>query len=63
MTDLHIIIRNADTFDTIDYPFGISVTLSGGSLTVTYYSDAAHTAPSATATYSVDDYIVYVVPS
>lgn len=62
MTDFKVIIKKKTTFDVVEYPFVTSLSMSGTSYVVTYYSDAGHTGAAASATYTSADYIVYVVP-
>jgi hypothetical protein len=57
----HLILKDKRTFDTVDFNFCTSVSVSGTDYSITYYDDSTLTTPH-TATYVFANYYVYVVP-
>ena len=62
ITDLHVIMKRKTTFDTIDIPYATSLSMSGTSYSVVYYTSADHTGAAQVSTFASADYLVYVVP-
>lgn len=57
-----VVIKNRTTFNAADFPYATALSVSGSNYSITYYDDDTLTAPAHTATYSISDYLVYVVP-
>lgn len=64
MPYVRCIIKDRETFDTVDYPYcyGISVSDPNQEYTVSYYTDSTM-GTTASATYNFNNYYIYVVPA
>lgn len=58
----HLILKDKQTFDTIDILYATAVSVSGTNYSVTYYTDST-LASTTTSTYVFANYYIYVVPS
>ena len=58
----HVILKDKQTFDTIDYEYVTSAVVSGTNYVITYYDDATLTTPH-TGTHVFANYYIYVIPA